>query len=124
MRLWPDPDRIANVGLTSSEVLAAIRAQNVQIAGGQIAEPPIADRAFQPNLATPSSSKMAMSRAAMGYARVTITNSIAIPNAMYCASDIRTFRNAPLVSRSRCWASTRLSRHMFGSSQAYSGIPD
>ncbi|NUR12721.1 MAG: hydrophobe/amphiphile efflux-1 family RND transporter, partial [Bradyrhizobium sp.] len=50
MRLWLDPDRIANLGLTSAEVLAAIRAQNVQIAGGQIAEPPIADRAFQPNL--------------------------------------------------------------------------
>ncbi|WP_342640275.1 efflux RND transporter permease subunit [Rhodoligotrophos ferricapiens] len=50
MRLWLDPDRIANIGLTSSEVLAAIRAQNLQIAGGQIAEPPIADRAFQPNL--------------------------------------------------------------------------
>src|SRR5205085_6655310 len=43
MRLWLDPDRIANLGLTSTEVLAAIRAQNVQIAGGQIAEPPIAD---------------------------------------------------------------------------------
>ncbi|MGY8663580.1 multidrug efflux RND transporter permease subunit [Bradyrhizobium sp. UFLA05-109] len=50
MRLWLDPDRIANLGLTSTEVLAAIRSQNVQIAGGQIAEPPIADRAFQPNL--------------------------------------------------------------------------
>src|SRR5579872_4901445 len=50
MRLWLDPDRIADVGLTSSEVLAAIRAQNLQITGGQIAEPPIADRAFQPNL--------------------------------------------------------------------------
>ena len=50
MRLWLDPDSIANLGLTSAEVLAAIRAQNVQIAGGQIAEPPIADRAFQPNL--------------------------------------------------------------------------
>ncbi|MDI4233561.1 multidrug efflux RND transporter permease subunit [Bradyrhizobium sp. Arg237L] len=50
MRLWLDPDRLANLGLTSTEVLAAIRAQNLQIAGGQIAEPPIADRAFQPNL--------------------------------------------------------------------------
>ncbi|MBR0873262.1 efflux RND transporter permease subunit [Bradyrhizobium tropiciagri] len=50
MRLWLDPDRIADVGLTSGEVLAAIRAQNLQITGGQIAEPPIADRAFQPNL--------------------------------------------------------------------------
>src|SRR5690349_5628743 len=50
MRLWLDPERIANLGLTSTEVIAAIRSQNVQIAGGQIAEPPIADRAFQPNL--------------------------------------------------------------------------
>ncbi|MFB9266325.1 efflux RND transporter permease subunit [Bradyrhizobium erythrophlei] len=50
MRLWLDPDRLANLGLTSAEVLAAIRSQNLQIAGGQIAEPPIADRAFQPNL--------------------------------------------------------------------------
>jgi len=50
MRLWLDPDRIATLGLTSSEVIAAIRAQNLQITGGQIGEPPIADRAFQPNL--------------------------------------------------------------------------
>src|SRR4051794_13841572 len=50
MRLWLDPDRIANLGLTAAEVLAAIRSQNLQIAGGQIAEPPITDRAFQPNL--------------------------------------------------------------------------
>jgi hypothetical protein len=57
-------------------------------------------------------------------ARFTRTSSTAIPSAMYCASDIRTFRNAPLVSRSRCSASIRLSRHMFGSSQAYSGIRD
>src|ERR1700749_1221939 len=51
MRLWLDPDRIATLGLTSAEVVAAIRAQNLQITGGQIGEPPIADRAFQPNLA-------------------------------------------------------------------------
>jgi hydrophobe/amphiphile efflux-1 (HAE1) family protein len=50
MRLWLDPDKIATLGLTSAEVVAAIRAQNVQIAGGQIAEPPISDRAFSPNL--------------------------------------------------------------------------
>src|ERR1700754_3668051 len=50
MRLWLDPDRISNVGLTSSEVLAAIRAQNLQIAGGQIAEPPIGHPAIPPNL--------------------------------------------------------------------------
>ncbi|WP_407168077.1 efflux RND transporter permease subunit [Bradyrhizobium sp. ORS 111] len=51
MRLWLDPDKIANLGMTSSDVIAAVRAQNLQIAGGQIAEPPIADRAFSPNLA-------------------------------------------------------------------------
>jgi hydrophobe/amphiphile efflux-1 (HAE1) family protein len=50
MRLWLDPDKIANLGMTAGDVLAAIRAQNLQIAGGQLAAPPIADRAFQPNL--------------------------------------------------------------------------
>ena len=50
MRLWLDPDRIATLGMTSGEVLAAIRSQNLQITGGQLGEPPIADRAFQPNL--------------------------------------------------------------------------
>jgi hydrophobe/amphiphile efflux-1 (HAE1) family protein len=50
MRLWLDPDKIANLGLTAGDVLTAIRSQNLQIAGGQLAGPPIADRAFQPNL--------------------------------------------------------------------------
>src|SRR6202008_5211404 len=50
MRLWLDPDKIANLGLTAGDVLTAIRAQNLQIAGGQLGGPPIADRAFQPNL--------------------------------------------------------------------------
>jgi hydrophobe/amphiphile efflux-1 (HAE1) family protein len=50
MRLWLDPDKIANIGLTAGDVLAAIRAQNLQITGGQLASPPISDRAFQPNL--------------------------------------------------------------------------
>ena len=50
MRLWLDPDKIATLGLTASDVIAAIRAQNLQITGGQLASPPISDRAFQPNL--------------------------------------------------------------------------
>src|SRR6201999_2244269 len=50
MRLWLDPDKIANLGLTASDVVTAIRSQNLQITGGQLAGPPIADRAFQPNL--------------------------------------------------------------------------
>src|SRR5258708_16265927 len=50
MRLWLDPDKIAHLGMTSGDVIAAIRAENLQITGGQLASPPIADRAFQPNL--------------------------------------------------------------------------
>src|SRR3954471_12744414 len=50
MRLWLDPDKISNLGMTASDVVAAIRAQNLQITGGQLATPPISDRAFQPNL--------------------------------------------------------------------------
>jgi hydrophobe/amphiphile efflux-1 (HAE1) family protein len=50
MRLWLDPDKISTLGLTASDVIAAIRAQNLQITGGQLASPPISDRAFQPNL--------------------------------------------------------------------------
>src|ERR1700751_3722835 len=50
MRLWLDPDRISHLGMTADDVIAAIRAQNLQITGGQFAPPPIADRAFQPNL--------------------------------------------------------------------------
>src|ERR1700753_639590 len=50
MRLWLDPDKIATLGMTAGNVLAAIRAQNLQITGGQLAGPPIVDRAFQPNM--------------------------------------------------------------------------
>jgi hydrophobe/amphiphile efflux-1 (HAE1) family protein len=50
MRLWLDPDKLANLSMTASDVVAAIRAQNLQITGGQLASPPITDRAFQPNL--------------------------------------------------------------------------
>jgi hydrophobe/amphiphile efflux-1 (HAE1) family protein len=50
MRLWLDPDKIANLGMTAGDVLAAIRAQNLQVAGGMLGEPPIADRAFQQSL--------------------------------------------------------------------------
>jgi hydrophobe/amphiphile efflux-1 (HAE1) family protein len=50
MRLWLDPDKIATLGMTAGDVLAAVRAQNLQITGGQLAASPITDRAFQPNL--------------------------------------------------------------------------
>ena len=42
MRVWLDPERIAGLGLTAEEVLAALRQQNLQVAGGAIGEPPIA----------------------------------------------------------------------------------
>ena len=50
MRLWLDPDKMAEFGLAAADLLASVRSQNVQSAGGQLAEPPISDRAFQPNL--------------------------------------------------------------------------
>src|SRR5258706_5019470 len=50
MRLWLDPDRIATLGLTSAEVVAAIRAQNLQITGGPIRGAPIAHPPVQPKI--------------------------------------------------------------------------
>ncbi len=40
MRLWVDPDRLASRGITADEVVQALREQNVQVAAGQIGEPP------------------------------------------------------------------------------------
>ncbi|MGF1554283.1 MAG: efflux RND transporter permease subunit [Paracoccaceae bacterium] len=49
MRVWLDPERIADLALTPGEVVEAIRGQNVAVAGGQLAQPPVAsDRAYQP----------------------------------------------------------------------------
>jgi len=50
MRVWLDPGRMAVNGVIAEDVITAVRAQNVEVAGGQIAEPPVADQAFQPNL--------------------------------------------------------------------------
>jgi hydrophobe/amphiphile efflux-1 (HAE1) family protein len=51
MRIWLDPERIAARGLTAEEVLAALRQQNVQVAGGAIGEPPMQTTgAFQQSL--------------------------------------------------------------------------
>jgi multidrug efflux pump len=40
MRVWVDPDRLASRGLTASDVVKALREQNVQVAAGQIGQPP------------------------------------------------------------------------------------
>src|SRR6201995_4428231 len=49
MRLWLGSAKISQLRMHSSDVVAAIRAQTLQITGGQLASPPISDRAFQPN---------------------------------------------------------------------------
>ena len=40
MRVWLDPAKVANVGLTASEVVVALRAANLQVAAGSINQPP------------------------------------------------------------------------------------
>ena len=44
MRIWLDPERIALRGMTADEVMSALRAQNLQVAGGSLGQPP------QPNM--------------------------------------------------------------------------
>ncbi|MFZ5810656.1 MAG: efflux RND transporter permease subunit, partial [Thermodesulfobacteriota bacterium] len=40
MRVWLDPDKLAKLGLTASDVAAALREQNVQAPAGQLGQPP------------------------------------------------------------------------------------
>ncbi len=40
MRLWLDPAKMAQRGLTATNVLSALQEQNVQVAAGQIGQPP------------------------------------------------------------------------------------
>ena len=48
MRVWLDPEKVASRGLTASDVVTAIREQNVQVAAGVIGQPPMAQGvAFQ-----------------------------------------------------------------------------
>ena len=53
MRIWLDPDKVAAYRLTASEVLAAVRAQNLQVSAGILNQPPVTDHAaFQINVQT------------------------------------------------------------------------
>ncbi|MEO0511737.1 MAG: multidrug efflux RND transporter permease subunit [Planctomycetota bacterium] len=53
MRIWLDPDRLAARDLTTTEVIAALRAQNAEVAAGKIGQEPIADdTGFQLTLTT------------------------------------------------------------------------
>jgi len=40
MRLWLDPAKLAQRGLTASAVVNALQEQNVQVAAGQVGQPP------------------------------------------------------------------------------------
>jgi len=41
MRVWLDPDRLQSLGLTASDVVAGLQAQNVQVASGVLNQPPV-----------------------------------------------------------------------------------
>lgn len=41
MRIWMNPDRLSSFGLTSTDVVTAIRQQNLQASAGQIGAPPM-----------------------------------------------------------------------------------
>jgi multidrug efflux pump len=43
MRVWLNPEKIAELGMTAGEVIEAIRAQNIQVAAGTIGGPPYDD---------------------------------------------------------------------------------
>lgn len=43
MRIWLDPDKLANLGVSPLEVYAAVRSQNKQVAAGKLNQSPIAD---------------------------------------------------------------------------------
>src|SRR5499426_729603 len=43
MRVWLDPRRLQNFGITTGDVLAAIQGQNVQVVAGQLGAPPVPD---------------------------------------------------------------------------------
>jgi HAE1 family hydrophobic/amphiphilic exporter-1 len=52
MRIWIDPDRATALNLTVDEVVAAVRAQNAQVAAGSVGKPPFnrSAGAFQLNV--------------------------------------------------------------------------
>ncbi|WP_076068546.1 efflux RND transporter permease subunit [Sphingomonas montana] len=53
MRVWIDPGRAAALDLTAGEIVAALRAQNVQVAAGTLGQPPYDQgAAFQLNVET------------------------------------------------------------------------
>lgn len=43
MRIWIDPQKLANYGLSTGDVISAVQSQNVQAAAGRIGAPPFSD---------------------------------------------------------------------------------
>ena len=53
MRIWLDPDKIAARDMTASDVVSALRAQNIQVSSGVLNQPPVqSPAAFQLNVQT------------------------------------------------------------------------
>ncbi len=54
MRVWLDTERLSTLDMTTGDVIAALREQNVQVAAGAIGQPPTqqAQGAFQLNIST------------------------------------------------------------------------
>ncbi|MBL0375402.1 efflux RND transporter permease subunit [Rhizobium sp. KVB221] len=53
LRIWLDPEKLSAYGMTSSDVVQALRDQNVQVSGGVIGAPPASgDNAFQYSVIT------------------------------------------------------------------------
>ncbi|KAB7614289.1 multidrug efflux RND transporter permease subunit [Amylibacter sp. SFDW26] len=52
-RVWLDPDKMSSLGLVASDVVGALREQNVQVSGGALGAPPNdSDSAFQVTVTT------------------------------------------------------------------------
>src|SRR5205814_8115139 len=53
MRVWLDPDKLQSRNLTAGDVVRVLREQNIQVAAGQIGQPPIpTGQDFQYTLST------------------------------------------------------------------------
>jgi hydrophobe/amphiphile efflux-1 (HAE1) family protein len=53
MRVWLDPDRLQSLGMTASDVTAALQGQNIQVASGLLNQPPVdSPGAFQVSVQT------------------------------------------------------------------------
>lgn len=48
MRIWIDPERAASLNLTADDIVGALRAQNIQAAGGTLGQPPFSDISAPP----------------------------------------------------------------------------